>query len=113
DAEAGRGVALGVEIDDQHLLADGRQRSGEIDGRRRLADAAFLVGYGDDAGPRDHEPACRGVSSDRSAGAFRTSFDSSRMRPAGSILLGCSTRSKRQASRLSAISPAYSRPLWK
>ena len=33
-----------VEIDDQHLLADGRQRRAEIDGGRGLADAALLVG---------------------------------------------------------------------
>ena len=40
----GRRVALRVEIEDQHLLADGRQRRAEIDGRRGLADAALLVG---------------------------------------------------------------------
>ena len=44
DAEAGRGIALRVEIDDQHLLADGGERGAEIDRRRRLADAALLVG---------------------------------------------------------------------
>ncbi len=44
DAEPGRGIALRIEIDDQHALADGGQSRAEIDGGRRLADAAFLVG---------------------------------------------------------------------
>ena len=44
DAEAGRGVALRVEIDDQHVLADGGERRAEIDRGRGLADAALLVG---------------------------------------------------------------------
>ena len=44
DAQTGRGVALRVEVDDQHMLADGRQRGAEIDGGRGLADAALLVG---------------------------------------------------------------------
>ena len=47
DAEAGRGVALRIEIDDQDLLADRRKRRPEIDRRRCLADAALLVGEGD------------------------------------------------------------------
>ncbi len=47
DAEAGRGVALRVEIDDQHILADGGERGAEIDRRRGLADAALLVGDGE------------------------------------------------------------------
>src|SRR4051794_4416716 len=44
DAESGRRVALRIEIDDQHPLADGCQSRAEIDRRRRLADAALLVG---------------------------------------------------------------------
>jgi hypothetical protein len=44
DAEPGRGVALRVEIDDQHMLADGGQGCAEIDRGRGLADAAFLIG---------------------------------------------------------------------
>ena len=36
-------VRLGVEIDEQRLLAAHRQGGGEVDGGRRLADAAFLV----------------------------------------------------------------------
>ena len=44
DAEPGRGVALRIEIDDQHVLADGRQGGAEIDRGRGLADAALLVG---------------------------------------------------------------------
>ena len=49
DAEAGRGVALRIEVDDEHPLADGGEGGGEVDRGRRLADAALLVGDGDDA----------------------------------------------------------------
>ena len=49
DAEPGRGVALRIEIDDQHALADGGQRGAEIDRGRGLADAALLVGERQDA----------------------------------------------------------------
>jgi hypothetical protein len=49
DADAGRGVALRVEIEDQHLLADGCEGGAEIDGGGGLADAALLIGYGKDA----------------------------------------------------------------
>ena len=44
DAEAGRGVALGIEIDDQHFLADRGQRGAEIDRGGGLADPALLIG---------------------------------------------------------------------
>ena len=44
DAEAGRGVALRIEIDDQHALADRGERGAEIDRGGGLADAALLVG---------------------------------------------------------------------
>ena len=43
DAERGRGVALRVEVDDEHPGAGPGQRCGEVDGGRRLADAALLV----------------------------------------------------------------------
>ena len=49
DAEPGRGVALRIEIDDQHALADRGERRAEIDRRRGLADAALLVGDGEHA----------------------------------------------------------------
>src|SRR5262249_33692200 len=44
DAKAGRSIALGIEIDDQHALADRGEGRAEIDRGRRLADAALLVG---------------------------------------------------------------------
>ncbi len=44
NAETGAGIALRIEIDDQHRLADRRQRRTEIDGGRGLADPALLVG---------------------------------------------------------------------
>ena len=49
DAEPGAGIALRIEIDDEHALADGRERGAEIDGGGGLADAAFLVGEGENA----------------------------------------------------------------
>ncbi len=49
DAEAGGGVALRIEIDDQHALADGGQCGAEIDRGGGLADAALLVGERQDA----------------------------------------------------------------
>ena len=42
-AEAGGGVGLGIEIDDQDRLADRGQGRRQIDGRGGLADAAFLI----------------------------------------------------------------------
>src|SRR5918995_1066396 len=44
DAEPGRGIALRIEIEDEHLLADGRKRGSQVDRRCGLADAALLVG---------------------------------------------------------------------
>src|SRR5579875_1775216 len=50
NAKAGRRVSLRIEVDQQHALARGGERGRKIDRGRRLADAAFLVGDGDDAG---------------------------------------------------------------
>ena len=61
DAEAGRGVALRIEIDDQHALADRGQRGAEIDRGGGLADAALLVGERQDA--RMARPASDALSS--------------------------------------------------
>ena len=44
--EAGRGIGLRVEVDDERPLAGLREARGEVDGGRRLADAALLVGQG-------------------------------------------------------------------
>jgi hypothetical protein len=49
DAEAGRGVALRIEIDDQHPLADRGQGGAEVDRGGGLADAALLVGQRENA----------------------------------------------------------------
>src|ERR1019366_4676044 len=46
DAQATGGVALGVEIDDEDPISGESEISGEIHHRRRLSDAAFLVGAG-------------------------------------------------------------------
>ena len=51
DPEAGRGIALRVEVDNQNMLANGSECSAQIDGRRRLADPAFLVRNCQDPGP--------------------------------------------------------------
>ena len=48
EAEPGRSVALRIEIDDQDVLADRRQRRAEVDGSRGLADASLLVGESED-----------------------------------------------------------------
>ena len=50
DAEAGRGVALGVEVDDEHPEARLGQGRAEVHRGRGLPDAALLVGDGDDPG---------------------------------------------------------------
>src|SRR5712672_641744 len=55
DAEPGRGIALRIEVDDEHALADGGERGAEIDRGRGLADAALLVG------DRQHPRRRRGV----------------------------------------------------
>ena len=49
DAETGRRVALRVAVHDEHALAEHRECRAEVDGRRALADAAFLVDERDDA----------------------------------------------------------------
>lgn len=48
NAEAGAGIALRVQINDQNLFADGGQCRCQIDRRRRFADAPLLVRYRDD-----------------------------------------------------------------
>ena len=50
DAQSGGGVALRIDVDDQHVQAGGRQGGGDVDGRRGLAHAALLVGDGEDPG---------------------------------------------------------------
>ena len=53
--EPGGGVALRIEVDDQHPVAEVGQAGAEVDGRGRLAHAALLVGDGDDPGERPGE----------------------------------------------------------
>jgi len=40
---------LRVEVDDNHALAVKRQRGADVNGGRRLADAAFLVDHSSDS----------------------------------------------------------------
>jgi len=47
DADRRRGVSLGVAVDHQHGSATLRERRGNVDARRGLADTALLVGDGD------------------------------------------------------------------
>jgi hypothetical protein len=49
DAKAGGGVALRIEVDEQHVAAEGGKAGGQIYGGGGFADAAFLVGDRDDA----------------------------------------------------------------
>ena len=57
--EAGAGVALRVEVDDQHPVAEVGEAGTEVDRRRGLADAALLVGDGHDPGQRPGERVTR------------------------------------------------------
>ncbi len=49
DAETGGQCALRVEVDGEHLPAVLRESCGQVDGGRRLADAALLIAQRDDA----------------------------------------------------------------
>src|SRR3954471_4794729 len=53
--EAGGGIALRVEIDDEHAKALVSERRAEVHGRGGLAHTALLVGDGDDPGQRAGE----------------------------------------------------------
>jgi hypothetical protein len=44
DATAHGGVALRIDVDEHHAPARPGQRGGEVDARRGLANAAFLIG---------------------------------------------------------------------
>ena len=93
DAERGRGVALRVEVDDQHPLPELGQRGGDVDGGRGLADAALLVRDHDDPGrvgagqrrphqcalPREHD-VLRGAGE---RGAASSSYGAARLREVG------------------------------
>ena len=46
-----RAVGLRVHVDEENLFPHQRDGGGDVDRRRRLADAAFLVGDGDDQEP--------------------------------------------------------------
>src|SRR5262249_19587236 len=46
----GRGIPLRIQVDDEDLLAAGGEGRRQVDRGSRLADAALLVGDGDDAG---------------------------------------------------------------
>ena len=49
DAETSGGIALRIEIDDQHALANRSECRTQIDRRGGLADAALLIGQRQDA----------------------------------------------------------------
>ena len=53
NAKTGRSVALGIEVEHHHALADSRQRRAEIDGGRGFANATLLIGNRNDARPCD------------------------------------------------------------
>ena len=48
EVQPGGGIGLRISVDDQHLLLEHREGSGEIDGRRGLSHSALLVRDGDD-----------------------------------------------------------------
>src|SRR4029450_14097481 len=82
------GVALRIEVTDEHLVAELGERGAEAHGRCALAHAALLVGDRDDPGPAggwwDRVRARR-----LARGRLRTGGGSSRLRPCS---LGCSCR---------------------
>ena len=75
DAEAGAGVALRVEVDDQHPVAEVGQAGPEVHRGGGLADAALLVGDGHDPGQRTRRRAVglpeihAGTSADSTGGS--------------------------------------------
>ena len=73
DAEPGRQVCLRIHVDAQDPVALFGERPGQVDRRRRLADAAFLVGDRDHVGHR-------GITSNLRADA-RPSGQGSEWRP--------------------------------
>ena len=54
DAKGDRGVHVGLEVDEQHRAAHSCERRGDVDGGRRLADAAIGI-----EGRDDHQPQVR------------------------------------------------------
>ena len=50
--QPGRGIALGIEVDDQRAVAERREAGTKVDGGGRLSHAALLIGDGQDAGQR-------------------------------------------------------------
>ena len=53
DPDRAGGVGLGIEIDEQRVDFAFGERGGKIDGGRGLADAALLVGDGENGGGHD------------------------------------------------------------
>ena len=60
DTQAGRGIALGIEVDQQHLLLHRGESGRQVDRRRRFSDPALLVGDRDDP-PRHVRRGLRGL----------------------------------------------------
>ena len=116
DAETRRGVALRIEIDDQHALADGGQRRAEIDGRRRLADAALLIG---DRQSRGSRPSSRSSRSTLRLGLATPGLRRfGRCSPSGSAPARSSNShrscaSSTSASRLAALEKQPDASRWK
>src|SRR5690606_36579940 len=96
-----RRIALRVHIDDQHLAAYGSKAGSKVDCCRRFADAALLVGDGND-------PAGRGLT--RHFLAFRATPHASTIRPRGSERLAWSLWSKAHFCWASASSASTSCP---
>src|SRR3546814_13398706 len=81
DAAAHGRVALRVEVDQQYPLGRARQRGGEVHRRRRISDAALLVGNGDDAGHGVRSLGARERSEERRGGKECVSTCISRWSP--------------------------------
>jgi hypothetical protein len=111
DAEAGAGIALRVEVDDEHPMPGRGKRRREVDRRRGLADAALLVGDGDDARPPHHQrPRQLGPGDRRHR---RRTPVRHRMTPRGSVRLSWLATLNSQPCRAAANSCAASLPFGK
>ena len=94
DAEAGREIRLRVHVDAEDAIALLRERAGEVDRRRRLADAALLVR------DRDHVRH-RGITSNRcDADSRRVTADGGRSRHATPAMRVADRRGYPHSSRV-------------
>ncbi len=102
DALGHRQVALRVHVDAEHAMPRLAEGDGEVEGRRRLGDAALLVGEGDDLGLLSGAPAWS-TGSLRSFGGSRTLCGVFAWRPRIPSSIGIGGHRLTVAGRVSAM----------